>query len=502
MIKKFILSCLLTLTLGSVAGQVASRTLQLPFKTKNDVLIDFCNPVMGSLSYFRDKNTNKNVFVCTQHFFSLMQNWNQKYVIPSFSSPTGPIVYTVNDMKVIGDKCFICGKKSVPVAIHNEIGGGQTYICEDYGYIAKLYLDSIHAFFHSNIRCLHAIIDGTSDLTKMDITLIDNDTLIGIIGRTNENPDYSCLVSITGTTSSWNYSVAMIENASEVLTDIAINENKLSTVSRFNSDNYSFGIRNTSNYELFYCHQHSSYSILNKFNTAGMAEATTSNFSTWHRDNATIRLMFMPGTNDLTVAHECHYYYSPSHYNSSIALYYINNTASPAMQQSAFFYIFVPYEDGVDMFQDMLCIPDNNGMVFLTKHPGYAMKSSVYRAFWNNYSGGTRLTSNTVTATSMYVDNNNYIRMAGADYYADGTIFNSLVDVSWIDGTCHDGDTFPLEPLEFLPSNVLSISQTPTNIFNQNVIWNDSVRVTPEGFEYEIHCTDYNNRTNQTQQQP
>lgn len=318
------------------AGQVVGRGYAFPAENGSDFLIQSVAPSGHDLVYFREEETQKHVFLYP-HFDILNINTSTyfKYTLPLVSNQVGGYSYTVNDMQVVGNACFFCGKMREPIGYHAQIGGGWIFDYRETGYIARMSLNRIDVLapavsfppgtggpIQPEINVKFSLIEKTREIWKMDIATRSTDTLIAMIAQSSEALDCSSLVAMNGGGSSWSYLVHKINDNQERLTDVAFGGKYLVTASRFAGAHRSFGLRYVYIEDLFDHHNITQYCNRNRFNTDAME-------TPWRIEEHPIKLVTMPGGNDVTVAYEGINFLDQqdsTNYNRGLALFYINGS--------------------------------------------------------------------------------------------------------------------------------------------------------------------------------
>lgn len=469
------LGVLILFFLNSTWGQLAARIRAYSETTVSDVHISVYKSPFSTLLYYKEAETNRDVFIYK----------NKKYIMPILANPNGAIEYSVNDMKVAGDCCFFCGKMVTPTEPHLPppiIDRSASF--DEEGYIACLCLDSIDDLLNPNVRCRFYLIHNTSEMTKMAIYSYSGDTAIAMIGK-YDNPDRtSCLVSVTSTGSSWQNYVYYFTDTTETLTDIVLTDKSLVTASRFGGENYTFGVRYVNLSDFFYDNI-TDYKTLNKFNTVNMVDGSPDHLQvTWHRNYATMRLVAMPNSNDVTLAHEGHFFYDQQgNYYSYFSLYYIDGSnpysiyMSKARHKPCYYY-------PVEMFKDMQYVPQNDQIALLENHPSAYHKGAFTLFSWNSWTVNS-LASTEFGMTDMIVTANKYIWTGGTNQ-TNNCIYQYNQDISST-ATCLPPATNQCLTLSPLPDNIQSTTVI-NNINKTKKEWEYKFRVVPFITHYEIKC--------------
>lgn len=463
-------------SLNSTWGQLASRIRAYSETSVSDVHLQVYKSSSSTLLYYKESQTNRDVFIYN----------NKKYVMPIFTNPYGSITYSVNDMIVAGDCCFFCGKLFSPnePPIYPPILDRSS---NSSGYIACLYLDSIDDPYNPNVRCRFSLIDNTSEMTKMAIYSYSGDTAIAMIGKDDSPDRFPCLVSVTGTGSSWQNRVHHLFNATETLTDIALTDKSLVTTSCFEGDTTTFGVRYDNLFEFFNNNDVIEYVSLHKFDPQNLLINPPSPPATaWHRNNATIRIVAVPFSNDVIVGQECHYFNGPSGSISSyINLYQIDGSIQyHVMMTKALRTYCMP--DNHDVFYDMLYIPPENKIAILQKHPTIynGLKGTLSIVSLNNNTG-TLYQSNSIIMSAMDIAANKYVWIGGINK-VNNTIAQACQDITIDYNSCLKIDYSDVSTLTPLPNAI----QSTTVFFTESstMLWQYISRVVPSPTYYNIEC--------------
>ncbi len=315
-----ILTVLLLSVAGAAAGQPARATLTCPSEHGRGLLVRQM-PDGNDLIYEYSRDLHSHTFLCRSR---LQPGRYLRYEMPPMSNYYGSISYTVTDMEVVGDVCFICGTMTSPtgdpeVPILRDAGEERT------GYVCRVELDSIAVHLNilssggagprslgSNLKYKFHKLKKTSGVTRMAVQVSGADTVIGLVGRTDSAVSLPCVVLLRGQTGEqqWYGRRYSIDDPAEDFTDIGIGEKSLFTVSRFEGEHRTFGMRSVGIGNFFEVGFNAEFKHLYKFDAGGMSPAGTTVSHTWHPDAADIRLVAMPSGNDVTVAYEGREYFT------------------------------------------------------------------------------------------------------------------------------------------------------------------------------------------------
>ena len=466
------------LFLNSTWGQPTSRIRSYSETTVSDVHLQVYKSTFSTLLYYKESATNRNIFIFR----------NKKYTLPILTNTYGEISYSVNDMKVAGDCCFFCGRIVIPTEppLPPPIIDRSSGFYEK-GYIACLYLDSIDNPYNPNVRCRFSLIEGTYEMTKMAIYSYSNDTAIALIGKYG-NPDHtSCLVSVTSSGSSWQNNVYYFTDTTETLTDITLTDKCLVTASRFGGETTTFGVRYVNLYDFFYSTNITDYTSLNKFDTHNLLTNPPSPPATaWHRNDATIRIVAVPSSNNVIIGQECHYFNGPpGSISSYINLYQIdgNNPYNIFMTKAHRTFCVPTFPD---VFYDMQYIPSINKIAILQKHPNTNFNYTGTLNIVSLYSNTQEYySSNYIIMSSMDITANKYVWIGGINM-GNNTIVQTCQDITAHLNSCHPIGSSNITNLTPLPNNIQST--TTIKMIVNPMLWRYKSRDVPAITHYDIPC--------------
>ena len=474
------------LFIDSVWCQTASRIRTYSETTVSDVHLQVYNSNLHTLLYYKESGTSRDVFLYSNNPYS------KKFTMSIFANPNGQVAYTVNDMKIIGNRCFFCGKMTIPIqsAILPPVID-RTLVNIEKGYLACLYLDSIEDPNNPNIRCRFSYIDKTLEMNKLAISSNYNDTTIAMIGRYDTIDPTSCLVKVISDASSWEYIVYYFTDTTETLTDIAITEKSLVTASRFGGESTTFGLRYINLDDFFLYDNITEYKTLNKFNTQSLLINPPSPPATaWHRNDATIRLVAIPYSNDVIVGQECHYFTGyQSAFDSYIDLYLIdgddplNITMADALRSPCTTHY-------PDVFYDMRYIPDgdnpqNGKVVILEKSPNAPHYPGILDIIsWGSNSMSCYL-NDWILPSSLDIAPNNHVWVGGVRNESY-TIVQYCQDITTT-YSCLLYNNYSTTTLSPMPENNTYI-KTLEKKDSKEFQWEWKDRSVPTLTPYEVNC--------------
>lgn len=218
-----------------------------------------------------------------------------RYVLPAIANSFGGMSFTVNDMRAEGDVLFLCGSIVVPSSFNP---GSVGNVVE--GFVAEVRLDNMFDNANPNVQFRWQSVPGTVDLRKLAVRINHFDTTWFMIGRASDGHQAVVVLDYSLTNP---IHVCHMGGLDETLTDIVVGEKVIAVASKFNLQNYSFGLRFANLTNVIYGNNFSEFEVVNKFVTNGMHTVGRNNHPTWHTHQATIRLA-MKDDWDLTLAYE------------------------------------------------------------------------------------------------------------------------------------------------------------------------------------------------------
>lgn len=328
-------------------GQTLSQVHSYPQELGTNFHVRSINPSQDLVYFFNKTNgIDNHTFLCQPSPLGTLNLSHYKYVLPQSANMYGSVGYTVADMHVVGKWCYICGQMTYAVGSHQE---PQGYVV-DYdqcGYIAQIDLDSVSKVILTpgsgggiiigggrsltpspNIKLKFHKFTQTKELTKMAVLLDGGDTLMALIGSHDTNLPIPCLVTLKPVSPRWDYSYYYLKNPDEEFTDVVFTNKSVVTVSRFADQHYSIGVRYANYSSLFDNHDAGEFRHLNLFNTQGMHLLGDDTEPTWRHNDDPIRMVAIPYTNDVTLAHEGRIFFpGPNNYSEDLCMYYIDGSS-------------------------------------------------------------------------------------------------------------------------------------------------------------------------------
>jgi hypothetical protein len=312
-IKKIIIIPICFLMLfwaDDVSGQYSTYHLTFPEHTSSEVRMAVFHAPYSALLNYRDSATHRQAFLLVKKQLSNTYAHSYKYLSTPFMS--GGVDYTVEDMKIVGNTCYICGKvyiyggsiepPDIPVDPYFPVGMRTITNYYEHGYFALLNLDGIDGPYalSSFIHYRFKILFNTKELTKLVVHTCEpgHDTIIGLIGKTEGSTPKPCLVTAKINDISVVPTIHEFDSPNETFSDIALVGKALVTTSRFSSENYTFGLRIAPHDDIFRFGDISQFESLHKVNALECSP------NTWHRHDANIYIAEDPTTDMATIAYE------------------------------------------------------------------------------------------------------------------------------------------------------------------------------------------------------
>lgn len=212
--------------------------------------------------------------------------------------------FNILDIELKHGICYFCGTYSHyfdNIIYYPGIGWGNER--EDIGFIG--YFNINDALSGAGTYSL-VNIDETEELSRLSIEESDVVYAVGYPYQcpldANNMRSLSCIVCLNRTnltTNQWYYDVLSAPYDGEMLMDVTAGPDGIYTVSRFQGDNYTIGVRHAKNGPLRYQEHRAQIDRMNKFNTQGMGNSTFSRDITWRENYSPIFV------DNRTIGHVC-----------------------------------------------------------------------------------------------------------------------------------------------------------------------------------------------------
>jgi len=482
-----IFELLLSMAFGNVCGQVVTQTRILTSLHGSKEMLRIYGSENKTLMYQNssDEQTHRFVYVYSSMLAS-------SFVLPTITNLYGNAKYTVNDMRIIGKRCFFCGKLAMPIGHEYEEPQlpPRELLYQDYvGFIAMVDLDSIEYFPSANMKVQYSLIDKTSDIRKLAILASASDTMIGMIGIANNVGKPSCLVTMRGGGNTWSNNVYAFPDCSEILTDIAIGDKSLITASLFEGEPWTFGVRYVNISALFDNDDISEYRLGKRFDTENMYLDPSTYRLTWHSNDVTIRLVAMPYGNDVTVAYKGKEFTAQdsSEFNDRIALFYINGSSPNNITMDDAKTVEVR-GDASDTFLGMEYIPPIQAIGLLHIRNNTVANPSCLAFFKWNSTNYTEMTTGQYPWSSFDVAN-------GCVWTAGWSVINNRIVhefrntlYSAFGVGCLYDSSFPAGQLRNYPSP--DLKNTYIDLFHSTELmeWEHKARISAAGLLVHLEC--------------
>lgn len=264
-------------------------------------------------------------------------------------------------------------------------------------------------------------VKNTTDLRRLDVRPWYGDTLVAIIGTSDLYSHAHCLVTMhKNGGANDTYSVILIDNPGEQLTDVAFTEGMVVTVSKFYDEHRTFGLRGGNITDVFNNPPTTTdYESLHKFNTP---VANICGYDSWHSNDAELKMVAEPQKNYVTVGYDGYYLISNNQgYRKSIDLFriLINNNDYELQQAQS----LAAYAVESEWLMDMEYNPYDTTIVILCRFQTDPVRGELMSASLEN--GNYRwieFPSNTYLPMAIDVPQG-----AGGSVWVGGSIKNSFI---------------------------------------------------------------------------
>lgn len=364
------------------------------------------------LMHYKKTGTNMHYFALRNPSYSTA---NQAIITP-YTTPHGTVKYIVNDMCVIGNMCYFCGQKGTPTGNNiYHIGVGWSAEYEYVGFVGRFTLSLFG--IHDPSAAKYGIIEisNTSTLNRMDYFVDNNDTLLGFVGLSDENPSHTCIVRLRsnqyGGRQYSRYNVEKSTDENEIFTDVVVAEKRLAFISKKAGDNWLLYIRNGSrdNWKVSDLYEFNQrYCFNTQLATAPLGDALL-----WRRTDADIRACCIPYADEVNVAHECNSYgpSSSTHYSSALFKISLGTNVSMISAQ----YVSGAYQNP-NCLKDIAYLPCDQTVAILYSNPiNTNLPSVIFLPSWNSSSPTNSMTIIDKAISTITVNNNQELFMGGVN---------------------------------------------------------------------------------------
>ena len=305
--QRFFIMCLTFVGLAAQASMaqmpVSSRTRTLGIPHGKDAIVRFFGTAGNMLVCHWDELQGTPVFTCRINPSNPSAN---RYELVIETTPYGAVNYMVNDMEVVGNRCYFCGKRRYAVGLEYDMWGHLVSVFDSVGFIGTMLLDDITNLPGGKVYYQLCDIQGTSELLRLDAILdpdTQKDTLIGMVGRSVPRGK-TCLVTIKIRGSAWAGDIRYASSTDELFSDVVFAADKIVVATHFVNHPYEFALRAGDVNDVFYTTNYSSLDGVYRFNTLPMTCNSRELHPTWHYDDVDIRLSAVPSTSKVVVAYE------------------------------------------------------------------------------------------------------------------------------------------------------------------------------------------------------
>ena len=434
-----------------------TRTFSRPYG--NDVKVRFFGSRGDMLIYNYDYLSSENVFTCRVAPGHPDAN---RYPLMSESNTFGGIGYTVNDMVVVGNKCYFCGKKIVPIGMEQGENGLYTTVYDSMGYIGEMALDSVTDADNGNIKYRIWPIRETNNLYRIDATARLNgegnsDTLVGMVGI--DSLDHkTCLVLLNKSGVTWSERRLLYpnRNTSETFCDMVFSDRDIAVVSRFADSNFFFAMRTARTDDVFFYNDYTGLDTLYKFNTRQMITKISQKNKSWHFNNVGIRLSAIPNSNEVNVAYESYKSrpYGVHDEMSQTSLFLMELPAYPGagIRMNDAMNVDAGIKD-IGSFSDMAYVVYGNKVALLHRSPnGFYLSGAMQMVTWNNVGDIDNYYSpDDESLTSLDVYNGHQVWVAGHRTTHNDSIVQFYQHAQYTSPSCYLGGQQSAEQLSPIP---------------------------------------------------
>ena len=419
-----------------------------------------------TMTYYYEKTSYKNVFVFpnTSPF-----NMANRFALPDEAGVGGGITYTINDIVIIGEMCYFCGKKKFENGYQYDLNNNIIIMYDSVGFVGRFSLSNVTPSSGASLKYSMRTIAGTLDIKQMDkyTSVNRQDTLLGMTGVANDASKTSCLIFMKGAGSAWQSHVRLASSTTETFTDVIFTDKRIVAVSRKQGETMKFYLRSAITEDVFDNQLYSDLDDMNEFFTGGMHVWFSSDTPTWHYDNVQMRLCSIPESDEFYVAHESFFpipTYGVTKNNISLykmdaqnAQYQMNRIDMPTAQ-------FVEGDiSDTGTFADMAFLNYNNStstlLLHQTTNSTATYKSILQVASWSNIGTITNLVNSSNSFKSIDVRENRYIYASGIMPGSNDKIVRLFQDAVFLGGSCYG--TASLAAYEMTPCPISMVIATP-----------------------------------------
>ena len=397
------------------AQSLSSIEEQYIDQKSEDAVVVCINPSdnNSTIICYNDSMYNRPNFVYHTHTGTGV---SKRFHWPLVNNTFGGITYKVNDMVIINDICYFCGKKCAVIGYTMEELAMPIY--QITGFFGWFAVSQISTPSSTTMDLYLFDLPVMEELKRMDGIIESGIVGLGLISE-------HTLALVRGYGSSWDCHVQYVAS-SERLEDVKITANHLVTLSRFSNSSYTFGLRCETKTEAFLSpitHVLNNYYNGIMYNTLPMTtESLPYNQPTMHHENEVMRMVNHPGSDLITVAYngvdfdgeDCqHYgYYTPMYLMdfSNCSTGFVDINMNRAQLLSTSLHKLVRYS-----LLEMCYVPTANAIAMLhgMRAEVYGMWSILQVSSWNSSVAPHSVQSDYKALTSMDVGTNDWAYLAG-----------------------------------------------------------------------------------------
>lgn len=455
--------------------------------------------VYGSneLVFYYDKTTHKNVFLFPWTKSSGTVN---KFSFPDESGPQGSFYYTINDIVVIGEMCYFCGKKKFENGYEYDLNNIPHVVFDSVGFVGRFSLSNVTSFMGSSLKYQVRTLDGTVNILRMDKhTDINSDTLLAMVGVTNDLTNgvarTTCLVFMHGAGSSWHYNVRKSSNDSETFTDIVFTDKYVVAVSKLQGDSLKFCLRGGSLHDVYGSDDYSALDDMNQFNTSNMYVYSLGSLTpTWHYDNVQMKLCSIPATDQFHVAYET-FFPNPIYgvTQNNVSVFQMDASLMPSNQNRIYMNLAQFVRNSISdtgTFADIALVPYTSSTALLHRTTNGSLKSILQIASWSPIGTVKSYTSSTETLKSIDVMDGRHVYGAGHAPGSNDNIVGFYQDANNFSTTCYDTTSHSAYPLYPVVTSAMATSTLIEHRNNDDLPWpSGGVQVNGTSIARGFPCT-------------
>lgn len=382
-----------------------------------------------------------------------------------------PDNYNVKDIEIVGDYCYFCGSYITSEYVY-YMGLGMMLETTETGYIGRFPLSDIESGV-SPMTIQFCIIAGTKTFSKLNGFFDGSNNYICLIG--NSPSGLSCLATVKENGTGIAFELHTLP-AFETITDLTLTKNYLVTVSRFEGEEYTFGLRAESTIDVVSSLGSNSplphFKYLNKFDTYSVNSVNNPRPEppTSHSDKGEMGIAGVGGEDHVVVAYDCqggafdevcftdlyhtalyyveHYLYDPTQ----------NNLMSVTSTQ------LVSKGQKEEISLTGLTCPDTKYVVLFHRYPVIddGISGEIQFPLWSSFGQIDNLSADILDMQDMYYDlSNQKINLAG-NWGLDNRIVHFQQDFNNIGNSCYStrpkafSEKMSNPEMELIPTDIVT----------------------------------------------